>query len=173
MIWHTLQNLSDLTNSSCNERQILVFFLQIIRLPSLLIFLLFFVVGLSTNEKKVKYWPFSLEFERNVFGRVILVFFFSLSCFRVPPLSQCFFPEGFRVREFFWAPQSVSQKLPWTIDPSWLQRHGVNWNSLPVSIRSSWIKSDVSTVISFYLDFYIIFLQITFLFTANRLNKPF
>ena len=79
-----------------------------------------------------------------------------------PPHTMFFFPEGFRVREFFWAPQSVSQKLPLGIDPSWLQRRGVNWNSLPVSIRSAWIKSDVSTVISFYLDF-----------TANRLNKPF
>ena len=29
VIWRTLQNLSDLTNSSCNEQQILVFFLQI------------------------------------------------------------------------------------------------------------------------------------------------
>ena len=106
------------------------------------------MVGLSTNEKKVKYWPFSLEFERNVFGRVILVFFFSQSCFK-------------------------SQKLPLGIDPSWLQRRGVNWNSLPVSIRSARIKSDVSTVVSFYLDFYVVFLQITFLFTANRLNKPF
>ena len=30
VIWRTLQNRSDLTNSSCSEQQILVFFLQII-----------------------------------------------------------------------------------------------------------------------------------------------
>ena len=30
VIWRTLQNHSDLTNSSCSEQQILVFFLQII-----------------------------------------------------------------------------------------------------------------------------------------------
>ena len=30
VIWRNLQNRSDLTNSSCSEQQILVFFLQII-----------------------------------------------------------------------------------------------------------------------------------------------
>ena len=120
------------------------------------------------KRKEVKYWPFSLDLFSNVFGRAILVFFFSQSCFKVPPpppTHTMFFPEGFQVREFFWVPHSVSQKLPWGIDPSWLQRHGVNWNSLPVSITSACTKRDVSTI-NLYLDSYIDFLQITFLITT-------
>ena len=41
----------------------------------------------------------------------------------VLPLSIMIYGEI--TREFFWAPQSVSQKLPWGIDPSWRQRHGI------------------------------------------------
>ena len=90
-----------------------------------------------------------------------------------PPTHTMFFPEGFQVREFFWAPRSVSQKLPWG-----LILHGCSataligtvipersWNSLPVSIRSACTERDVSTI-NLYLDSYIDFLQITFLITT-------
>ena len=80
-------------------------------------------------------------------------------------------------REFFWALQSVSQKLPWGIDPSWRQRHGFGtvfpWAlDLPApkvvldrNLRHFYSARHFVVTISLYSDFYIVFLQITFIIT--------
>ena len=83
-------------------------------------------------------------------------------------------------REFFWAPQSISQKLLWGIDPLWRQCHGFGTvfpKALDLLARKVMLNRNLTHfysarhfagTISLYLDFYIVFLQITFLITSCK-----
>ena len=71
---------------------------------------------LSAYVSKVKSFWSPLKYSRAQLLNISLIQFL----FYRHPVMIC----GEITREFFWAPQSVSQKLPWGIDPSWRQRHG-------------------------------------------------
>ena len=71
---------------------------------------------LSAYVSKVKSFWSPLKYSRAQLLNISLIQFL----FSRHPVMIC----GEITREFFWAPQSVSQKLPWGIDPSWRQRHG-------------------------------------------------
>ena len=69
-------------------------------------------------------------------------------------------------REFFRAPLSVSQKLPWGIDHLWRQRHGFGTvfpYALDLLVPRMVQARHFVSIISLYLGFYIVFLQITFI----------
>ena len=53
-------------------------------------------------------------------------------------------------REFFWAPQSISWKLPWG-NWSFMAAALQLWNSLPISIRSACNKSDFKQKLKTFL----------------------
>ena len=82
-----------------------------------------------------------------------------------PPHSQNVFSRRISGKGILLSTPERFTKVAVGIDPSWLQHHCVNWNSLPVSIRSACTERDVSTI-NLYLDSYIDFLQITFLITT-------
>ena len=83
-------------------------------------------------------------------------------------------------REFFWALQSISQKLPLGIDPLWRQCHGfgtVSPKALDLLAPKVMLNRNLTHfysarhfvgTISLYLGFYIVFLQITFLITICK-----
>ena len=83
-------------------------------------------------------------------------------------------------REFFWAPQSISQKLPWGIDPLRRQCHGFGTvfpKALDLHAPKVILNRNLTYfysarhfvgAISLYLDFYIVFLQITYLITICK-----
>ena len=83
-------------------------------------------------------------------------------------------------RAFFWAPQSISQKLLWGIDPLWRRCHGFGTVfpkaldllapkvMLNRNLTHFYSARHFAGTISLYLDFYIVFLQITFLITSCK-----
>ena len=71
---------------------------------------------LSAYVSKLKYFWSPLKYSR---ARLLNISLIQFLFYRHPVMNY-----GEITRGFFWAPQSVSEKLSWGIDPSWRQRYG-------------------------------------------------